>query len=162
MTQTPTQGDIRGWLEARLGEMPEIKLVITTQDDTLEAHQLPAVRVYAGRAERSRERGVQLRTVTRDWYIVLLLKRIGGDEGKEWTAERKRSEELACEEFLELIPDYLARYPKLMNPTTKKAMNGIQAVEEARDNGLQTVTFGKKGAVYFGAVYEVPITATRT
>lgn len=164
MAQTPTQGDIREWLEARLGEMgaDAVRTVITTEDETLTPEQLPAVRVYAGRASRSRERGLQQRTVTRDWYIVLILKRIGGEDGTEWTAEKKREEELACEEYLELIPDHLAKYPKLQDPVTKKHMQGILAVEEPTDNGLQTITFGKDGAVYFGAVYELPITANRT
>lgn len=151
----PTQAQIRARLETMLAAIPGITLVLTTEDDTLTPEQLPAVRLYAGRASRDRTRGVQQRTVTRDWYIVLLIQRIGTEDGTEWTAAQKRTEELAAEAWLELIPDYFAANPKL------DQMRGIQAVEEPSDNGLQTVNFGKHGAVFWGAVYELPVTATR-
>ena len=155
----PTQAQIRARLETMLAAIPGITLVLTTEDDTLTPEQLPAVRVYAGRASRERTRGVQQRTVTRDWYIVLLIQRIGTEDGTEWTAEQKRTEELAAEAWLELIPDYFATHPKLMVDGVQ--MRGIQAVDEPSDNGLQTVNFGKHGAVFWGAVYELPVTATR-
>lgn len=155
----PTQGQIRARIETMLAAIPGITLVLTDEDDTLTPEQLPAVRVYAGRASRSRERSMQQRTVTRDWYIVLLISRVGGEDGKAWTAEQKRIEELAAEALLELIPDYFATHPKLMHENQQ--MRGIQAVDEPTDNGLQTVNFGKHGAVFWGAVYELPVTATR-
>lgn len=155
----PTQAQIRARLETMLAAIPGITLVLTTEDDTLTPEQLPAVRVYAGRASRDRTRGVQMRTVTRDWYIVLLISRIGGETGTAWTAEQKRTEEVAAEALLELIPDYFAAHPNLM--IDNKQMSGIKNVDEPDDNGLQTVNFGKHGAVFWGAVYELPVTATR-
>lgn len=162
MAQTPTQREVRARLETVLAEITGITLVITTEDETLTPSQLPAVRVYAGRADRSRERSLQQRTVTRDWYIVLLIKRVGGADGKSWTKEQKRIEELAAEQYLELIPDHLAKYPNLMLMDDKKPWTGCKRVDEPTDNGLQSVAFGKQNAVYFGVVYELPITISRT
>jgi len=153
-----TQAQIRTRIEAILSGMsPSIVTVVTTQDQALTDTQIPAAIVMSrGRTVTRPARGIRL--VTRTWEVGILIKRLGS-----WTEAEQRTQMVAAENFLEVVPDVFDNLDRLA--LNKVPLAGVIAVGEMTDNGLETREFGKfsaEGNLYYSCTYSLDVTTSRS
>lgn len=148
--------DIRLRVEALLQADPRIQSVI--EDDTcpLDDADLPAVLVMIRQGANTRSASnssASWRQATRTVQIGAYLTRLCGD-----SLEEQRTQLLAAEALLDVIPDIFSRVDRLR--LGGDALGGVMAVSEMTDDGLETRVLGED--VYYAGTYEFTVTVKRS
>ena len=149
-----TVKDVRERVEAILATIPEVKTVITDDNCALSEDDLPAVIVMT-RGRSGNRTNQQRRIVTKTFDIGVYVTEICGD-----SIEEQRAAFDTAEEFMEVIPDFFAKYAARLE-LNKAPLAGIEGIDEMGGGDLETRPWTEPSVIYSSFTLQLPVRMIR-